>query len=103
MTAKGEEELKASPLTVYYTDVTAMELHCILHDRKTQAGSAHIAGSAFFYAVKPLEYAFQMLLRDTLSCIIICQITELLDRAVTFQMDSNVIPGIFQAVLYKIP
>jgi hypothetical protein len=32
MTAKREEELKASPLTVYYTDVTAMELHCILHN-----------------------------------------------------------------------
>jgi hypothetical protein len=35
MPAEREEELQASPLTVYDSDVTAMELDGILYNRKT--------------------------------------------------------------------
>ena len=102
MPAEREEELQASPLTVYDPDVTAMELDGILYNRKTQAGSADIAGSAFFYTIKSLKNAFQMFLRNTFSCIIISKIAELLDRAVTFKMYSYIFSGILQAVFDQI-
>ena len=79
MSAEREEELKSSPLAVDDTDVTPMELHGVLHDGKSEAGSAHIAGSAFFYTVETLEDLIQMFLRNTLACIIICKVAELLD------------------------
>ena len=79
-----------------------MELDSILHDRQSEAGSAHIAGSAFFYTVETLEDLIQMFLRNTLACIIICKVAELLDRAVTFNVDRYVASCIFEAVLHKI-
>ena len=79
-----------------------MELDSILHDRQSEAGSAHIAGSAFFYTVETLEDLIQMFLRNALACIIICKVTELLDRAVTFNVDRYVVSSVFKAVLYKI-
>ena len=102
MTTEREEELESSPLTVDDTDVAPMELHSILHDGKSKAGSADIAGAAFFYAVEALEYIFKMFLRHAFSCVIISEIAEFLDGTVTFQMDGYVISGVLETVLDEI-
>jgi hypothetical protein len=102
MTTEREEELESSPLTVDDTDVASMELHSILHDGKSKAGSADIAGTAFFYAVEALKYIFQMFIRHSFTSVILSEIAEFFDGTVAFQMNSYVVSSVLETVLDKV-
>ena len=65
MTTEREEELESSFETVDHTYRSSVELDCILYDRKAEAGATYISGTAFFYAVEPLEDLLEVVFRNT--------------------------------------